>query len=513
MIDKNANPIRVKKVQVKGLFNRFNYIIDVENEENVSVITAPNGCGKTTIFQFWEFLLHPKVETLLPIVRVPFASFVCYLSNNKTIEFTKTIVKDDAKTSQDRVPLAEQYLWTGFNFVIKHDRAKIEDGDFHRLLSKGNLNKKNRSDENDENDIDENYVSSLFADYLDSEPLYRRSQIAADLYGECKYVCDALQKSLKDNQCHVHVSFISANRLNPMNQSGSLPLSTLLALMMGSSIYPSSAFERNKNDVLSQASKYVADLIKKALDSYNEKLAEAKDELLSQFLREKKEDAEAYVRQALDAYKQRPEVDLELEKETNQLRIVTKWWNLYQERVNAFREIGLIQQPPSDVVVESAFANRPLFLILYLQAFEKTLDPLEDVYSKLKLFQEIINGRNDVTEKTLNFRNPTDNEFGIFFVVQTDSNEQTNLDIHRLSSGEKHDLVMFYNLIFKATPGGILLVDEPEISWHIDWQIEYLDHLINICRKNNLQAIVATHSPHILHERKLAANWEVSHVE
>ena len=131
----------------------------------------------------------------------------------------------------------------------------------------------------------------------------------------------------------------------------------------------------------------------------------------------------------------------------------------------------------------------------------------------MKLFQEIINGRNDVTEKTLNFRNPTDNEFGIFFVVQTDSNEQTNLDIHRLSSGEKHDLVMFYNLIFKATPGGILLVDEPEISWHIDWQIEYLDHLINICRKNNLQAIVATHSPHILHERKLAANWEVSHVE
>ena len=57
---------------------------------------------------------------------------------------------------------------------------------------------------------------------------------------------------------------------------------------------------------------------------------------------------------------------------------------------------------------------------------------------------------------------------------------------------------MFYRLIFNTSINGIVLIDEPEISLHIEWQEDYLDRLIDICQMNGLQAIVATHSPNIV---------------
>ena len=57
---------------------------------------------------------------------------------------------------------------------------------------------------------------------------------------------------------------------------------------------------------------------------------------------------------------------------------------------------------------------------------------------------------------------------------------------------------MFYNLVFNVQNNGLVLIDEPEISLHVEWQETYLDKLLAICKMNGLQAIVATHSPNII---------------
>ena len=72
--------------------------------------------------------------------------------------------------------------------------------------------------------------------------------------------------------------------------------------------------------------------------------------------------------------------------------------------------------------------------------------------------------------------------------------------LNYLSSGEKNDFIMFCELIFKAPRGSIVFIDEPEISLHISWQEEYIDRLLEICRMNDLQAVVATHSPNIVND-------------
>jgi predicted ATP-binding protein involved in virulence len=67
-----------------------------------------------------------------------------------------------------------------------------------------------------------------------------------------------------------------------------------------------------------------------------------------------------------------------------------------------------------------------------------------------------------------------------------------------LSSGEQHLIVITFRLLFEATAGQLVLIDEPEISWHVAWQRQFLDDLVQISHLNNLRFIVATHSPQIV---------------
>ena len=70
-------------------------------------------------------------------------------------------------------------------------------------------------------------------------------------------------------------------------------------------------------------------------------------------------------------------------------------------------------------------------------------------------------------------------------------------NIEALSSGERQLIVMFSHLIFKneSNPSGVFIIDEPELSLHIDWQKDFIKYAIEA--NPNTQLILATHSPDI----------------
>lgn len=72
------------------------------------------------------------------------------------------------------------------------------------------------------------------------------------------------------------------------------------------------------------------------------------------------------------------------------------------------------------------------------------------------------------------------------------------IDVTLLSSGEQHEVVLLYNLIFEVPDSSILLVDEPENSLHVAWQQMIISDLMQIAKIKKLQLIVATHSPTIV---------------
>lgn len=146
--------------------------------------------------------------------------------------------------------------------------------------------------------------------------------------------------------------------------------------------------------------------------------------------------------------------------------------------------------------------NKKEFLCLYLEMFKDTLYHIEKDHKRTMLFQRIINDRFKITQKQLHYR------FGEIYLTIGKGENKKEIPLDVMSSGEKNDFVMFYNLIFNCKNSKVF-IDEPEISLHIDWQERFINDLYEICEMNNIQALVATHSPNIIYEHTdLIANWE-----
>ena len=72
------------------------------------------------------------------------------------------------------------------------------------------------------------------------------------------------------------------------------------------------------------------------------------------------------------------------------------------------------------------------------------------------------------------------------------------LSLDKLSSGEQHQLILLFDMLFHTSPGSLVLIDEPELSLHMTWQELFLPELMEIAALNNLDFVVATHSPDII---------------
>lgn len=72
------------------------------------------------------------------------------------------------------------------------------------------------------------------------------------------------------------------------------------------------------------------------------------------------------------------------------------------------------------------------------------------------------------------------------------------IPLSSLSSGEQHEIVLMYELLFKTSPNSLLLIDEPEISLHVGWQKSFINDLQSIQKLVGFDAMIATHSPFIV---------------
>lgn len=79
------------------------------------------------------------------------------------------------------------------------------------------------------------------------------------------------------------------------------------------------------------------------------------------------------------------------------------------------------------------------------------------------------------------------------FVFQADGRSHS---YEHLSAGEKQLLLILLTVFMQENRPGVLIMDEPEISLHVDWQKRLLEVIRDI--NPNCQVIVATHSPMVI---------------
>ncbi len=81
---------------------------------------------------------------------------------------------------------------------------------------------------------------------------------------------------------------------------------------------------------------------------------------------------------------------------------------------------------------------------------------------------------------------------------------------YQLSSGEKQLLVILLTVLVQDNQSGVLFMDEPEVSLHVEWQ----QRLIALIRElnPNVQIILTTHSPAMIMDGWMDAVTEVSDI-
>lgn len=128
-------------------------------------------------------------------------------------------------------------------------------------------------------------------------------------------------------------------------------------------------------------------------------------------------------------------------------------------------------------------------LDLYLSDAEDKLEPFKSLLSRIELLEDILNQRLLRKKVEVNASNG-------LTVVDLETERPIPLDA--LSSGEQHEIILVFDLLFDVPDGALVLIDEPEISLHVGWQLKFIPDVRRIAELRNLRFIVATHSPQII---------------
>ena len=161
-------------------------------------------------------------------------------------------------------------------------------------------------------------------------------------------------------------------------------------------------------------------------------------------------------------------------RETNQLLL------------DSARQLGSIYQPGEGV-------NNYL-LEVYRKALSEREHARNKAFSKTREFEKSVNRFLD--KKAISIGRSSGNKrIGRSSVVSVSTDAGHSYGLSALSSGERQIVTMLYSASRTKFTSGMVLVDEPELSLHIDWQRIILRELTK--QAPNRQIVVCTHSPEV----------------
>ena len=161
-------------------------------------------------------------------------------------------------------------------------------------------------------------------------------------------------------------------------------------------------------------------------------------------------------------------------------------------KTEELKKIGILDEAPIHPfqLVDNMDDSQANVMTLYVDDTAQKLEVLEDLAGRARLLLKSLNGKFQHKQMRVN------REAGLAV-----EGENGALPLDSLSSGEQHELILHYDLLFRVKKNTVVLLDEPELSLHIEWQSKFLSDLMEIVALSGFDAIVATHSPHIVGDR------------
>lgn len=148
-----------------------------------------------------------------------------------------------------------------------------------------------------------------------------------------------------------------------------------------------------------------------------------------------------------------------------------------------------------EVAAQGARAGAPekRVLKLYADILERRGTGRKNSFVKLRMFEEAVNKFLD--NKTLHIAEARRIGVRTTRTTYVESENKQQYPLTSLSSGERQVLTMLFSASRLGAASGAFLIDEPELSLHIDWQRIVLEELM--AQAGGRQIIACTHSPEV----------------
>jgi ABC-type lipoprotein export system ATPase subunit len=170
-----------------------------------------------------------------------------------------------------------------------------------------------------------------------------------------------------------------------------------------------------------------------------------------------------------------------------------KYFNKYKR---VFMRSQLLEKIERLITEESIYLNEQIykFLELYLRNIEKKNEIISQYITPFTNLEKIINSLLQGKEIKLSM---DENLHNIFKIITYGKDE---IQVQHLSSGEKNLLLIFFHFLFEMKKNTLFMIDEPELSLHIDWQYSLIENFQEYSNDN--QIFVVTHSPDIMQNHR-----------
>lgn len=436
--------MRIKQISVSGLFGIFDHVIPLNMDDRITIIHGPNGFGKTAILRILNSFFNSQYSELIDI---PFNIFRLEFNNDSSIEIVKSTEElEDADDSDivlkfygNEVRPVSVSLKALYPYHTYKTVNIFRPGRFDTEELEAVVRMMGRS--NEETNFSEKFKYKLIDTSLSPK---------LNLQQEHEWV-----ENIKK---YIHIRLIESQRL----------------LNFSSNSYA------NKSSMISTVSAYSDELAELMQDKFQEygKVSQSLDRTFP-----------------IRVVRQKPSVELTDEELRHKL-------NELEATRSRLIEVGLLdkdedsefQIQPQDIDESTKNA-----LSVYVEDVEKKLSVFDDIASKIDLLKRIINNKFAYSYKEISFSK----EKGFIFntLYNSSLSNSKTLSATDLSSGEQHELVLLYELLFKVKPNTLVLIDEPEISLHVGWQVQFLKDLQEITKLADIDILMATHSPDIIQDR------------
>lgn len=441
--------MRVTSITVSGLFDRFNHVLQFDPHERITIMIGPNGFGKTMILRIINMIFSQPVRRL---AQMPFRRVDVSLDDGSSLSAVRRGNDNKANGKASDLELIYRDQSGSENSVRPHPRIRPNELDFPvgviediipELDQVGPALWRHRGtgESLSLNDVLDKYEDEL-------PPIADRPNAGTPGW-------------LKKIRKAIPVRFISAERLTHPRRYRE-QMSRLHRVLM----------ETAPERTVTRDSKELAERVQKTLTEYGS-LAQSLDRTFPGRL-----------------VAEPPPSDLTMDSLRKDLAEVDA------KRVQLV-ETGLLKLDREafgwsvpEVDLDRVDESKRGVLAVYARDAKKKLSVFDELYTRVDALKRIANSR-------FLHKQVTVGESGLEIVAS----DGRKLKLEMLSSGEQHELVLLFDLLFRVPDNSFILIDEPELSFHVAWQTTFLSDLEEVAKISRFRALLATHSPQIIGDR------------